>query len=171
MSIQVSIKAPGLNLTAMVKDAALVALMGLVQEHRDDVAEPVVQPTAVTSIAAAPQTVMSGTAPDDDAVRHLLAGLGSGELLNLLQWESFPEKILLLGAWHEAKGGQTPWRSSDVTEVFMQAREKPPANFPRDIKQCIRSGWIHTVSSRTYSVTRTGWNKVGQALSQVQQST
>jgi len=38
----------------------------------------------------------------------------------------FPEKILLLGAWHEARGGATPWRSADMDDTFKLAKESPP---------------------------------------------
>jgi hypothetical protein len=91
---------------------------------------------------------------------------GAAELLNRLRWDSYPEKILLLGAWFEARGGSVPWKSADMDEVFKQAKEKPPANFPRDVKQAIKAAWIHPVTPRTYSVTRTGWNKLAEVLSQ-----
>lgn len=102
-------------------------------------------------------------------VRNWLKSHGAAELLTRVGWESYPEKILLLGAWHEAQGGSTPWRSSDMDSVFSQAKEKPPANFPRDIRQTIKSaGWVHVVTPRTYSVTGTGWKKIGDALQRLQ---
>jgi predicted transcriptional regulator len=52
--------------------------------------------------------------------------------------------------------------------VFLNAKERPPANFPRDIKKAIKGGWIHTHTPRTYSVTRTGWNKIAEAVSKLQ---
>ena len=51
-----------------------------------------------------------------------------------------------------------------MDEVFRQAKEKPPNNFPRDIKTAIKSGLIHAETPRSYTVTRTGWNKIGQAI-------
>jgi hypothetical protein len=104
------------------------------------------------------------TNPSFSPVKALLAERGGAELLNQLRWDSYPEKILLLGAWHEARGGTTPWRSADMYDTFKLAKENPPSNFPRDIKNAIRAGWIHNETPRTYVVTRTGWNKVGQAL-------
>ena len=86
---------------------------------------------------------------------------------NQLSWDTYPEKILLLAAWHEARGGGAPWKSSDMDTVFKQAKEAPPSNFPRDIKAAIKSGWIHTHTPRTYSVTRTGWNRVGDAVARL----
>ena len=37
----------------------------------------------------------------------------------------------------------------------------------RDIKAAIKSGWIQTHTPRTYSVTRTGWNRVADAVSKL----
>lgn len=90
-------------------------------------------------------------------------------MLNQVKWESYPERILLLAAWSEAKGETTPWKSSDMDDAFRQAKEKSPSNFPRDIKTAIKSGWIHAETPRTYSVTRTGWNKIGQAFATLQE--
>ena len=104
---------------------------------------------------------------DEEAVRARLGTYGAAELLNQMRWETYPEKILLLGAWHEARGGSTPWKSSDMDSVFRQAKEGAPSNFPRDIKVAIKSGWIHTHTPRTCSVTRTGWNRVADALSKL----
>ena len=79
----------------------------------------------------------------EEAVKAYLKDYGAAELLNRLRWDSYPEKILLLGAWFEARGGSVPWKSADMDEVFKQAKEKPPANFPRDVKQAIKTAWIH----------------------------
>jgi hypothetical protein len=167
MSIQVSIKASGLNIVANLKDEALSSLIKLVQENRD---ETILQ--ASTSVA--PTTEFStGTQRGNDsltahnneqAIKDFLKEHGAAELLNRLKWDSFPEKILLLGAWYEARGGSTPWRSADMDETFKQAKEKPPGNFPRDIKNTIKSGWVHAETPRTYTVTRTGWNKIGASI-------
>ena len=100
----------------------------------------------------------------EDAVKGFLKEYGAAELLNHLRWDSYPEKILLLSAWFEARGGTVPWKSADMDEIFKQAKEKPPTNFPRDIKQAIKAAWIHPITPRTYAVTRTGWNKLTEAL-------
>src|SRR5947208_16915211 len=105
--------------------------------------------------------------PGEEATKGVLASYGAAELLNQLRWDTYPEKILLLGAWHEARGGSTPWKSSDMDSVFRQAKEGALSNFPRDIKVAIKAGWIHTHTPRTYSVTRTGWNRLADALSKL----
>jgi len=164
MSIKIVVQASGLNVSASLKDEALTTILQLIQEKREDSA-----PTTATSITHASTSQGAATESllgndSEEAIKTLLNARGGAELLNQLRWESFPEKILLLAAWHEARGGTTPWRSADMDDTFKLAKESPPSNFPRDIKNAIKSGWIHNETPRTYVVTRTGWNKIGQAL-------
>jgi len=164
MSFKIVIQAPGLNLSANLKDEALANLIQLIQEKRDD---SVAAPSASAATTVIPATSDGGLVAANDTeegVKATLKARGGGELLNQLKWGSFPEKILLLGAWHEARDGAAPWRSADMDETFKLAKESPPSNFPRDIKSAIKTGWIHAETPRTYIVTRTGWNKIGQAL-------
>lgn len=170
MSIHISFRASGIpNFTALLKDEALPELFRLVQEMRDDSAQPVAPEAAMTAsatqtspaIAIAAAVTASDVSGTEAVVKEWLRGHGAAELLNAFKkWDSFYEKIVLLAAWHEARGGQTPWKSADVSEVFKQAKEKAPANFPRDISRAIQSGLIHAETPRTYSVTRSGWNKI-----------
>ena len=167
MSIKVVVQAPGLNVSANLKDDALITILQLIQEKRDDLA--VASPGAALPIQA-PVALESGLGGDNhEAIKSMLGERGGAELLNQVKWDSFPEKILLLGAWHEARGATTPWRSADMDDAFRLAKETPPSNFPRDIRNAIKAGWIHNETPRTYVVTRTGWNKVGQALRNVMQ--
>jgi hypothetical protein len=172
MPIQISIKASGLNIVANLKDEALTALIQLVQVNRDDtVQQPSISsPTASESLAELSLGSGSLTAHNNEqAIKDFLKAQGAAELLNRLKWDSFPEKILLLGAWYEARGGSVPWRSADMDNTFKQAKEKTPGNFPRDIKNTIKSGWVSAETPRTYSVTRSGWNKIGHAMANLEQ--
>jgi hypothetical protein len=164
MSIKISISAPGLAIQAHVKDKALPELIKLTQEYREETG------AAAESVgsAAVPTAINPGISNNEEAVKNLIKSHGAAELLTLVRWESFPDKILLLGAWHESRGGGTPWRSADMDALFSQAKEKPPANFPRDIRQAIKSGWIHAATPRTYTVTNTGWRRVGEAIQRMQ---
>lgn len=162
MSLKISISAPGMNISAALKDEALPKLIQLTQEFRDD-AGPVQQAIEPASGHSREAALGSNS---EEAVKAYLKDYGAAELLNRLRWDSYPEKILLLSGWFEARGGTVPWKSADMDDVFKQAKEKPPANFPRDIKQAIKAAWIHPITPRTYAVTRTGWNKLAEALSQ-----
>ncbi len=166
MSIKVLIQAPGLNLQASVTDDALTELITITQKFRDQ--DAVSAAAATTPSTAAAESASDGSAAvNEEMLKVRLTSFGAAELLNQLRWDTYPEKILLLGAWHEARGGTTPWKSSDMDSVFRQAKEGAPSNFPRDIKVAIKSGWIHTHTPRTYSVTRTGWNRLADALSKL----
>jgi len=166
-----TIRAPGLNITANLKDDALGRLIQLVQENRDDSAPQSAPPPGGVDAAsgdltplAPPQAGAILKFNNEDSLKEFLKSHGAAELLNRLKWDGFAEKILLLGAWHEARGGGTPWRSSDMDEAFKLAKDNPPRNFPRDIKNAIKSGWVQNETPRTYTITRTGWNKIGRAL-------
>ena len=165
MSIKVILQAPGLNLQASVKDEALSDLIKITQEYRDQDAG--FAAAASTGAIDTSGNVASAAVGDEEGLKARLSSYGAAELLNQMRWETYPEKILLLGAWHEARGESTPWKSADMDSVFKQAKEGAPSNFPRDIKVAIKSGWIHTHTPRTYSVTRTGWNRVADALSKL----
>jgi hypothetical protein len=164
MSIKLSIQAPGLDIHAVVTDEALTELIQITQQYRDQEFQE--SPVAPRTISV-PDPKGSVTSLGEDATKARLSSYGAAELLNVLGWDTNPEKILLLGAWHEARGGNAPWKSADMGDVFLSAKEQAPANFPRDIKIAIKSGWVHTHTPRTYSVTRTGWNRIADSLSKV----
>jgi len=167
MSIQITLRAIGINISANLKDEAFSQVIQLIQNNRDDTA-PALAATSTSSEAPALETSgQAGTLANtnnETAIKDWLKSHGPAELLNKFKWDSYAEKILLLGAWHESRGGNTPWRSADMDETFKQAKEKPPGNFPRDIKTAIKTSLIHAETPRTYAVTRTGWNKIGQAI-------
>ena len=169
MSIKLTLEAPGLNLSAHVKDSALPDLIRLVQEARDDSVPPPIQAgPSRTSFSLFPREKTSATVTIEETKQHLKS-LGAAELLNFLKkWDSYPEKVVLLGAWREAHTDGSAWRSADMDEAFRQAKESAPSNFPRDISKAIKEGWIHAVTPRTYTVTGTGWSRISQALAELQ---
>lgn len=170
MSIQITLRAAGLNIVANLKDEALASLIKLVQDNRDDAVPQVITSSTLTGRSEGSNDAPSALAGSftgsnsEASIKEWLKSHGAAELLNRFKWDSYPEKILLLGAWHESRGGNSPWRSADMDETFKQAKEKLPGNFPRDIKTAIKTGMIHAETPRTYTITRTGWNKIGQAI-------
>ncbi|MEI9897717.1 MAG: hypothetical protein WDN28_28635 [Chthoniobacter sp.] len=158
-----------------MRDSALADVLKLIQENRDDAPAqfslgnpPEHVSNSVTTLSVTPVSAMTAF-NNEQAIKDHLKAHGAAELLNILKWENFPEKILLLGAWFEARGGNTPWRSSDMDDTFRQAKENAPRNFPRDIKTAIKSGWIHAETPRTYALTRSGWNRIGRAIEDLPQ--
>lgn len=158
MSIKIRIEAPGLVLQAQLKDEALGEVIALIQKNRIEEAQSLVaeQPVAVAN-----------NHDKESSVREMLAKHAPAEVLNLLKWDTYQDKILILGACHEARGGGEGWRSADMEKTFAEAKESPPANFPRDISKAIKSGDVRPVTPRTYAVSRTGWNRLSEALSKI----
>lgn len=160
--IKVAISAPGLSMTAQLRDEALPSLISLIQEMRTEDA-PI---DALVSDQRSIDTEggEGGARQDEVQLRPWLQEHGGAELLNRLGWSGNAEKILALAAWIEARGNGDSWRAGDVEQAFLNAREKPPGNFGRDAASAIRSGWIHPVTARTYQVSRTGWLKLEDAM-------
>jgi hypothetical protein len=158
MSIKIRLEAPGLVMQAQLDDKALGEAIALIQKHRIEEAPP--------PVAEQPGPTANNR-DKESSVREILAKHAPAEVLNLLKWETYPDKILILGACYEARGGGEGWKSADMEKVFAEAKETPPANFPRDISKAIKSGDIRTVTPRTYAISRTGWNRLGAALAKV----
>jgi hypothetical protein len=152
MSIKVVITKPGLSIQAWVKDGALAGLLKITQEQHD---EPVGTPDVSTRADG-------GSATNDDHTKEWFKGRSAAEVLNALPSDKMTEKIFLLGAWHEARGGATPWRASDVLKAFSQAKERTPGNFSRDLSVAIKDGNVHNATPRSYEITRGGWNRLAQ---------
>lgn len=152
MSIKVSITKPGLSIQAWVKDEALSDLLRITQEQHDEPA----------GIPEAPSRPDGGATTNDDQTREWLKMRSAAEVLNALPSDKMAEKIFLLGAWHEARGGATPWRASDVLKAFSQAKERAPGNFSRDLSVAVKDGNIHNATPRSYEITRGGWNRLAQ---------
>jgi hypothetical protein len=157
MSIKIRLEAPGLLMQAQLDDAALSEVIALIQKHRLE--EESVLPAENPIVAATNQA-----GDKESTVRAWLAKHAPAEVLNLLKWDTYPDKILILGGCHEARGGGEGWRSADMEKLFAEAKESLPANFPRDIRSAIKGGDIRPVTPRTYAISRTGWNRLGEAL-------
>jgi len=158
MSIKIRLEAPGLVMQAQLNDEALGETIALIQKHRIEEASPLV---AEQPVAAA------NNHDKESSVREMLAKHAPAEVLNLLKWDTYQDKILILGACIEARGSGEGWRSADVEKIFAEAKEGAPANFPRDISKAIKSGDIRPVTPRTYAISRTGWNRLSEALAKV----
>jgi hypothetical protein len=154
MSIKVVITKPGFSLQASVKDEALSGLLKITQEQHD---EPVGS-AEVLSVTGAPSV------GNDDQTKEWMKSRSAAEVLNALPSDTMADKIFLLGAWHEARGGATPWRASDVVAAFGQAKERSPRNFSRDLSVAIKQGNIHNATPRSYEITRGGWNRLTQLM-------
>lgn len=167
MSIKLRFEKGALVVQASLKDEALAKLMALVQEHQAEEPTTVPEDTILDfggglklSVPAEPEI------NPEKSSKEWLACHSAVEVLNAFKWDTWPDKILALGAYHESKSGDDfeSWRSADIIECFGQTRQGEPTNFPRDISVAIKSGLIAPVTPRTYKVSVSGWRKIAAAV-------
>jgi hypothetical protein len=163
VSIKLKFEHSSIQMQAVLKDDALVELLTFITKHKSDEATP---PAPAFPPAFDPHwnSAYAAGAQRIEKPKEWLAGHSPAEIFNKIKWDTNPEKILLMGAYHEAKTETDSWRSADMETRFVEAKDNRPSNFPRDIGSAIKSGFITTVTPRTYIVSRTGWNKIADAI-------
>ena len=164
MSIKLRLEKGAIIMQAILEDAAFAELLSLIQKHES---KDVVPASAPTSLAATPTGITEPGADPAQNTKAWLSKYSASEVLNIINWDKYSEKIVLLGAHYEAKGGEEGWRSADMETKFSEAKEPFPANFSRDVVTAIKDSMIATVTPRTYKVSRSGWNRIGEAISKL----
>lgn len=165
MSIKLRLEKGAIVMQAILEDAAFAELLGIIQKYESKEA-----PASGSSPMHSPASFQPAAEPGGDPSQNTKAWLAkhsSSEVLNMVKWDTNAEKILLLAAHHEAKGGAEGWRSADMETKFSEAKESFPANFSRDVVTSIKDGIIATVTPRTYKVSRSGWNRITDAVSKL----
>jgi hypothetical protein len=164
MSIKLTLTMGAVKTEATIKDAAYGELMTFIFKYQDGASGP--------NVTLTPPAIKTGDAPKVDtsieSIKEWFKRHTASEVLNRIGWKTNPEKIVLLAAFHESNGGTEAWRSSEINERFNQAKEAFPANFPRDIRATIDSGDVGAVTPRTYKVGRAGWNKIANAIKELE---
>jgi hypothetical protein len=164
MSIELQFKKGSLALRVILKDEALTALQKIVFEYQSDEV-PVFSAESISIPPAQLTPILPVNNGDSTtASKAWLSKHSASEALNLIGWDTNPEKILILGAFFESRGGAEGWRSADMQDKFSEARDSFPKNFPRDVSAAIKDNLIATVTARSYKVSRTGWNKIAEAV-------
>jgi len=161
-------KKGSLALRVILKDEALAALQKVVADYQSDEEALPVSSQVVSSFVTSPPGLAPTAAVNGDTVtlaKAWLANHSPGEALNLIGWKTNPEKILILGAYHESKQKEeSDWRSSDIEQRFSEARESVPANLARDVSNAVKGNFLAPVTYRTYRISRTGWNKMAEVI-------
>jgi hypothetical protein len=158
MGIKLRFEKGSLTTQVVLKDEAIAELLKIISNYQSD-----------ESIDLGGDVLKDLSDPNKEAERLTFARSWLGErpvseILTRIGWETFPERILLLGAHYETTDGIIGWRSADIEAKFKAAREHPPGNFARDISNAIKAGIIATVTPRTYKVSKTGWLKIYEAI-------
>ena len=149
----------------LLQDEALPELLAIISKHQSDEAAPTALPLTASGLIAPISQVPSGDPSKD--TKEWLAKHSASEVLNFFHWDKHQDKILLLGSFHEANGGKEGWRSSDMESRFSEAKDLFPPAFPRNIRDAIKEGGIDPVTDRTYKISRSGWNKIAEAIAKL----
>ena len=90
------------------------------------------------------------------------------ELFKRIGPQTFPEKFLVLAAWHEAAAAQAgadrAFSGRLLVNALVELGETPPANPARDVQQALAQGWLARTGHRQLNVTNTGWLHVKEML-------
>src|SRR4029077_13414507 len=98
MSIKLRFEKGSLVTQVALADEALPVLLDLIAKHQVD--EPsVATPSLLSHFFSEAKSPKSG----QSSVKEWLSDHTPSEVLNKIGWETYPEKILLLGALHESK--------------------------------------------------------------------
>ncbi len=165
MSIKLRFEHQSIQMQAVLNDDALVELLTFITKHKsDDILPPLPITPALNPFEEASPANLASASDRSVVVKAWMKKHSAAEILNKIKWDTYPEKILLMGAFHESKVETDNWRSADIENRFIEAKDARPSNFPRDIANGIKSGFVTTITARTYIVSRTGWNKIADVL-------
>lgn len=193
MSFQIHLRGRGLNLLARVKDESLNEILRIIQEQRADEGEPPGwggpagegrpgprwprpphrPPPPLAEMAPeerreARQALRqrplrpAAPSPEESAARKKLAALQAAPLREHAAL-TFAEKLLLLGAWTEARKEKFLIRGPLLAQAFVLAGDSPPANPQRDVMAAVQAGWIalgQFPNPKRATLTPEGWARV-----------
>ena len=162
MSIDLQLRNGSLALRVLLKDAALTELQNIILAHRQN--EDAVPHTGAQPVPYSKLIPFSSTDAMMFAKDWLLKHTAF-EALGLIGWRTSAEKIVILGAFHEAKFECERWLSADMASRFSDASEPFPLNFARDAGTAIKKNLITYVTRGAYKVSPTGWSKIAEAIS------
>ena len=167
MSIKLRFEHPSIQMQAILKDDSLMDLLKFITDHKSDEVPTPTPAAQFDSLTPANLLLVDSSGDRTGSVKAWLNKHSPAEIFNMIKWDTNPEKILLMGAFHESKTETDSWRSADMEARFVEAKDTRPSNFPRDIANGIKAGFITTVTPRTYIVSRTGWNKIADAIAKL----
>src|SRR6266566_5537381 len=131
MSIKLRFQKGSYVTQVTLKDEALSAIHQLIAtfQAEDEVQQkPEITPP-VTEFLLQDLNEPTKQRPRIEEAKSWLAAHSTAEALAKTGWQTFAERILVLGAHYEARGGGEGWKSADVDALFKTAREAPPGNF------------------------------------------
>jgi hypothetical protein len=177
MNIRLHIQSPGFQLNAVLQEAALPALIELVQTHRisdiNQLGKGRLQAPESSPKDKNPNGPMAGITLEENppvlstaaqTVRQRFASLTTEEILSSTANATFPEKIVALSAILQAKNENQTVRPRDIKDLLVRARQDPPANPGRDFRLAWDQGWLARLQAREFVLTNPGWEKAGSLI-------
>ena len=187
MSVRIAIQTPGLNLHTLLADEALQALMELVQKHRitpepgqgrrglhggpppfgpghRPMRGPGGHGPGHEREAPVPQRDREALTKESIAVREQMAGMTLAQLGTRTENRSFQEKVIMLAAFAESRPGAMSVTRLVLRDLFVRLRERPPANFGREMRVVWDLGLVDFPERKEVAVTNAGWSRVAELV-------
>ena len=156
----------------MLDAAALPELIALVQKHR------VTDPAQLARIgrrgarkegggpgpAAAEAVSAPSLKPRSLKVRERVSKVKVQRVLNATAHRTFPERIVALTGWLQARDHDAIVRPRDIKQLLVDARVDPPANPGRDFRLAWDQGWLVRLQQREFVLSDQGWIKLAELL-------
>ncbi len=183
MPVKIAIQSPGLNLQTLLADEALPILLDMVQKHR--VAPP---PGHGGGEHGPMRRMMRGPGPhrghhpegeagpgaphpapqpltaESEAVKARVSGLTLAQVGQRAEGKTFPERVVLLTAFAETRPGALPVSRLNLRDMFVRLKDRPPANFGREVRGAWDLGWLDWLSKNEVAVSNAGWTRVSELL-------
>ncbi len=178
MNIRIQIQSPGFHLNSVLEPEALPHLIELVQRHR------ITDPAKLAKMGRrvqnpGPATVTAGATPDSPPtesaptlrprslkVRTRVSKVPVQRVLNATAGLTFPERIVALVGWLQAKDEGQTVRPRDIKQLLVGARQDPPANPGRDFRLAWDQGWLVRLQPREFVLSNEGWAKLAEMLNE-----
>ena len=186
MPVKIAIQSPGLNLQTLLSDEALPLLLEMVQKHR--VAPPPGrfggggpedkpmrrmmrgeggQRGSGGGEGPGRQMSVGDREPLNDAalaVKERVAGMTLAQIGQRAEGKTFPERVVLLTSFAETRPGALPVSRLNLRDMFVRLKDRPPANFGREVRGAWDLGWLDWLSKNEVAVSNAGWARVGELI-------
>lgn len=174
MNIRIQIQSPGFHLNSVLESEALPHLIELVQRHR------ITDPAKLAKMGRRAQNpgpstagAISDSSPTESAptlrprslkVRTRVSKVPVQRVLKATAGLTFPERIVALVGWLQAKDEGQTVRPRDIKQLLVGARQDPPANPGRDFRLAWDQGWLVRLQPREFVLSNEGWVKLAEML-------
>ncbi len=174
MNLRIQIQSPGFHMNSMLNSEALPELIALVQKHRvtdpEKLAKFARRARAAADAKSGTGSEKPSTSPAPELkprslkVRTRVSKVPVQRVLNATAGLTFPERIVALTGWLQAREETQTVRPRDIKQLLVGARQDPPANPGRDFRLAWDQGWLVRLQPREFVLSNDGWGKLAEML-------